>query len=91
MDISKILQGQKKQVDRTLYWRVFQRQQHKAIREGNWKWLQDEKGNEYLFNLETDPTENNDVKDQHKDVLERLRKKYQQWETIMLKPIPLGA
>lgn len=61
------------------------------MREGNWKWLQDEKGNEYLFNLETDPTENNDVKDQHKDVLERLRKKYQQWEATMLKPIPLGA
>jgi len=91
MDVSKILQAQKKEVDRTLYWRVFQRQQHKAMREGNWKWLQDEKGNEYLFNLETDPTESNNVKDQHKDVLERLRKKYQQWEATMLKPIPLGA
>jgi arylsulfatase A-like enzyme len=91
MDVSKILQGQKKEMDRTLYWRVFQRQQQKAIREGNWKWLQDEKGNEYLFNLETDPTENSNVKDQHKDVLERLRKKYRQWEATMLKPIPLGA
>lgn len=91
MDVSKILQGQKKEVGRTLYWRVFQRQQHKAMREGNWKWLEDEKGNEYLFNLETDPTENNDVKVQNKDVLERLKKKYQQWEATMLKPIPLGA
>ena len=91
LDISKILQGKRKEVDRTLYWRVFQRLQHKAMRESNWKWLQDEKGNEYLFNLEKDPTENIDVKDRHKDVLERLRKKYQQWEATMLKPIPLGA
>lgn len=91
MDISGVLQGRTKEVSRTLYWRVFQRLQHKAIRDGNWKWLQDEKWNEYLFNLQTDPTENNNVKDQHKDVLERLRKKYQQWEATMLKPIPLGA
>jgi hypothetical protein len=61
------------------------------MRDGKWKWLQDEKGNEYLFNLETDPAENNNVKDQHKDVLDRLRKKYQQWEAKMLKPIPLGV
>jgi hypothetical protein len=73
-----------------LYWRISQRQQHKAMRDGKWKWLQDEKGNEYLFDLEADSTENTNVKDQHKDILERLRKKYRQWEETMLKPIPLG-
>jgi arylsulfatase A-like enzyme len=91
MDISQILEGKKKAVDRTLYWRIFQRQKHKAIRDGNWKWLQDEKGNEYLFDLANDPTENTNLKDQRKDILERLKKKYQLWEATMLKPIPLGA
>lgn len=91
MDITKILEGRQKEADRTLYWRIFQRQQHKAMRDGKWKWLQDEKGNEYLFDLEADPTEQNNVKDQHKDVLEKLRKKYHEWEATMLKPIPLGA
>jgi arylsulfatase A-like enzyme len=91
MDMTQIFEGKKKEVDRTLYWRIFQRQQHKAMRDGKWKWLQDEKGNDYLFDLEADPTENNNIKDQHKDIYKRLRKKYQQWEATMLKPIPLGA
>jgi arylsulfatase A-like enzyme len=90
IDITQILEGRKKEINRTLYWRISQRQQHKAMRDGKWKWLQDEKGNEYLFDLEADSTENTNVKDQHKDILERLRKKYRQWEETMLKPIPLG-
>jgi len=91
MDISQILAGKKKEVDRTLYWRIFQRKQQKAMLDGKWKWFQDEKGNEYLFDLKVDPTENNNLKDQHKDILEKLRSKYQKWEAKMLKPIPLGA
>jgi arylsulfatase A-like enzyme len=91
MNIMPIVLGQKKPVDRTLYWRVFQRNQNKAMRDGKWKYLQDEKENEYLFDLEADPAENKNVKEQYKDVFEKLKKKYQQWEATMLKPIPLGA
>jgi arylsulfatase A-like enzyme len=91
MDILPILEGKMEEVDRTLYWRIFQRQQHKAMIEGKWKWLKDEKGNEYLFDLRADPTENHNLKDQYRDVHQRLKKKYQQWESKMLKPIPLGA
>lgn len=91
MDIMPVILGKNKAVDRTLYWRVFQRNQNKAMREGKWKYLQDEKQNEYLFDLEADPSENNNLKDQYKDVFERLKKKYEQWEATMLKPIPLGA
>jgi len=53
--------------------------------------LQDEKGVEYLFDLNTDPTEKNDVKGKNKQVFERLKTKYRQWEASMLKPIPLGG
>jgi arylsulfatase A-like enzyme len=91
MDVTQMLTGTKKEVDRTLYWRIFQRKQNKAIRDGKWKWLQDEKGNEYLFDLNVDPTENNNLKDQHKDILEKLRNKYQKWEGTVLKPIQLGT
>ena len=86
-----IVLGEKKPVDRTLYWRVFQREQSKAMRDGKWKYLQDEKGNEHLFDLEADPSENNDLKEKQKDIFENLKKKYEQWEATMLKPIPLGA
>jgi arylsulfatase A-like enzyme len=91
MNIMPVVLGQKKPVDRTLYWRVFQRVQSKAMRDGKWKYLQDEKGNEHLFDLEADPSENNDLKEKEKDVFEKLKKKYQQWENTMLKPILLGA
>jgi arylsulfatase A-like enzyme len=91
IDIMPALLGTKKEVDRTLYWRVFQRLQHKAIRDGKWKWLQDEKGNEYLFDLEVDPSETNNLKEKHPDVFEKLREKYRKWEATMLKPLPLGV
>jgi len=91
MDLSQILTGKKKEVDRALYWRIFQRKHSKAIRDGKWKWLQDEKGNEYLFDLNVDPAENNNLKDQHKDIFQKLRNKHQKWEATMLKPITVGA
>lgn len=91
MNVMPMLQKIEKEVDRTLYWRVFQRLKQKAMRDGNWKWLQDEKGNEYLFDLNVDPFEENNLKEQRRDVLEKLKQKYSQWEAIMLPPIPLGT
>jgi len=91
INIMPVVLGKKKPFERTLYWRVFQRNQNKAMRDGRWKYLQDEKQNEYLFDLQLDPAENKNVKDQYRDKFEKLRKKYQQWEAAMLKPIPLGT
>ena len=88
-DLTSIVTGKQKEINRTLYWRIFQRNQHKAMRDGKWKWLRDEKGNEYLFDLINDPSEKNNLKDQQKEVFEKLKKKYQLWEATMLKPIPL--
>lgn len=84
-----VLQGKQKEIERTLYWRIFQRQKHKAMRDGKWKWMQDEKGTEYLFNLETDPSESQDLKEQHKDIFNNLKNKYSEWEATVLAPIPL--
>jgi len=89
IDIMPIIEKKKKEVDRTLYWRIFQRNQHKAMRDGNWKYLQDEKGNEYLFDLLIDPREQNNLKDQQQDIFNKLKKKYGEWEKTVLKPIPL--
>ena len=55
------------------------------------KWMQDEKGNEYLFDLESDPSESIDVKEQHKELFDKLKKKYQQWEATVLTTIPVGG
>jgi arylsulfatase A-like enzyme len=88
INLMPILTGENKNIDRTFYWRSFQRNRQKAIREGNWKYLQDEKG-EYLFNLVSDPGEKNDIKAKEESVFNRLKTKYADWEKEVLQPIPL--
>jgi arylsulfatase A-like enzyme len=85
MDLLPILTGKEKNIERTMYWRTSQRKKQKAIREGNWKYLQDEKG-EYLFNLEVDQGEKNDLKSQEQAIFIHLKKE-SDWEKTVLKPI----
>ena len=89
IDVMPMLTGKKKEEKRTLYWRIFQRRKHQAVRDGNWKWLKDEKGNEYLFDLSIDPTEQNNLKDKFPGIFIQLKNKFSQWEKTVLEPIPL--
>ncbi len=88
INLLPVLTGKKKEIQRTLYWRTFQRTKQKAIRDGDWKYLKDEKG-EYLFDMAVDQVERNDVKEKHQDVFNSLKKKYADWEKTVLEPIPL--
>ena len=88
MDLIPILTGKKKNSERVFYWRTFQRSKQKAIRDGNWKYLQDETG-EYLFDLMADQGEKNDVKAKEDSIFNRLKKEYASWEKTVLQPIPL--
>jgi arylsulfatase A-like enzyme len=89
IDLMPIITGKKRQVPRTLFWRLSQRTQQKAVRDGYWKYLKDESG-EYLFDLFYDGAEKNDLKEREKDVFESLKKKYEDWEKTVLKPVPLS-
>jgi arylsulfatase A-like enzyme len=88
IDLMPILKGKEKSIERIFYWRTSQWSKQKAIRSGDWKYLQDEKG-EYLFNLAVDQAEKNDLKEKEKEVFERLKKMYAVWEKTVLMPIPL--
>ncbi len=88
IDLMPILAGNKKNIERTFYWRTFQRNKQKAIRAGEWKYLQDEKG-EYLFNLVNDPGEKDNQKEKEKLIFERLKQKYAGWEKTVLTPVAL--
>jgi len=87
IDVSEILAEKKPEVKRTLYWRISQRRNHKAMRDGVWKWIRDEKNEEYLFDVSRDPSEKEDLKTKYPEIFERLKKKYEAWEASMLKPL----
>jgi arylsulfatase A-like enzyme len=89
MDLTQVIMGEQNEIDRVLYWRISQRRQNKAVRDAKWKWLQDEKGNEYLFDLVSDPGETKNIKNDFPDVFQKLKKEFAGWEKKMLKPLPL--
>lgn len=88
IDLMPVLTGKYKNIDRTLYWRTFQRSKHKAVRDGKWKYLKDEKG-EYFFDLNVDQEEKNDLKTKEKKRFEKMKVKLAEWEKTLLQPIPL--
>ena len=89
IDLMPVLTGKKSEVKRTLYWRIFQRRQHNAVLDGKWKWLRDEKGEEYLFDLSVDPSEKNNLKEKFPETFMQLKNKFSAWEKTVLAPIPL--
>lgn len=88
INLLPILTSKKQNIERELYWRITQRKSQKAVRHGDWKFIQDEKG-EYLFNIATDPQEKNNLKDANKTVFEKLKQMMAGWEKKVLTPIPL--
>lgn len=88
MDLLPICRREAPTQSRTFQWRLFQRAKFKALRSGNFKYVQDEKG-EYIFDLAKDPGEKQDLKVSHPEVLQRLKLLYAEWESKMLKPVPL--
>lgn len=88
VDLMPFLRGSEKKFHRTFFWRLFQRANQHAIREGNWKYVKDEQG-EYLFDLSQDPEEKNNLKQTHKEMFEKLKSRFASWESTVLKPIPL--
>ncbi len=70
---------------RTFYWRTIERSHQKAMREGNWKYLKDEK-DEYLFDLSSDPSEKNNLREKNREIFDRMKSKYAAWEASVLKP-----
>ena len=87
-DLFATCTGKQKSYDRTLYWRMFQDKTQKAIRDGKWKYLLTDNA-ESLFDLSTDPSETNDLKEKYPKEFARLKTKYEDWEKTVLKPVPL--
>ncbi|HET7463087.1 MAG TPA: sulfatase-like hydrolase/transferase [Longimicrobium sp.] len=88
IDLTPALTGVRGAVPRELYWRIFQRRKQKAMRAGDWKYLQTADG-EFLYDLASDAGEKTDLKDRYPRVFRQLREKMAAWEGQVLAPIPL--
>ena len=88
IDLLPALTGERGSVRRELFWRIFQRRKEKAVRSGDWKYLQTADG-EFLYDLASDPGEARDLKTAHPAVFRQLQGKMAAWEREVLPPIPL--
>ena len=60
----------------------------KAMTQGGWKYLSDEKGEEHLFHLAEDVGEEHDLKEAEPERFERMKKTWSDWETRVLAGAP---
>ena len=75
IDIGALLLEGKKLTERTLFW---QHNELKAARQGKWK-LVTQKDKVYLFDLERDLEEKNDLAEKEKDVADKLVRLLEAW------------
>ena len=84
MDILQAVSTKQPIQKRTLFWRARRAQRtRKAVRDGSLKYIRLQDGNdvkEYLFDLENDPAEKNNLFNEQPENLRRLKKLLQDWE-----------
>ncbi|HEY5653709.1 MAG TPA: sulfatase-like hydrolase/transferase, partial [Pontiella sp.] len=78
--------------ERTFFWRRGGKKQA-GLRDGKYKYYKTRgNGNEYLFEIGNDLSENNNLIDQYPEVADRMRKRYLKWESTLPElKIGLGA
>src|ERR1700704_1120355 len=81
-----VLTGREQPHARKLYWR-FKAGGQRAIRDGDWKYLQIA-GNEFLFDVVKDPRERANLRNRYKDVFDRLKSDWGGWNEAMLAERP---
>ena len=87
IDLMPILTGRVASTDRELFWRRPRPLLQRAVRSGKWK-LVWEGTRLYLFDLATDPGEQNDLTATHEDLVRKLRSDIEVWEKDVDAPNP---
>jgi len=80
MNLFPILEGQTRQVERTLFWRISGNRPMEAVRSGDWKLVMDGR-RAMLFNLRTDISERTNLIGMRSDIARKLRPLLEEWET----------
>jgi uncharacterized sulfatase len=83
INLLPLLQAGAKPAERTLFWRFMSQT---AAREGDWKYLRVGDGHEFLFNLQDDPSEKNNLAASQPAELDRLRAQALAWTQELTPP-----
>jgi arylsulfatase A-like enzyme len=87
LDLMPLIEGDSSEFDeRPLFWRFyFQR----AVRKGNWKYMQAGIAREYLFDMQQSQPERVNLINSYPDIANELRDEYWRWANEMPRPEPL--
>ena len=85
MNLLPLLKGERKPINRNLYWRISNRARWDAYRSGDWKYIRTPVS-EALFNLVSDIGETNDLKNQEPDTFQKLKSEFKNLDREMLEP-----
>jgi len=84
IDILRLIETNQPIKERTLFWRARRGQStRKAVRHGDLKYISLQKGDdmqEYLFDLEKDPMEKNNLFSTRKEAVQKLKLLLKDWE-----------
>jgi arylsulfatase A-like enzyme len=88
INLLPILTGEQPEVERTFFWRVDRAgRKQKAVRHGNWKYLQDDMV-EMVFDLGEDISERRDLAYRQPEVLAKLKRLLADWEAELARTPP---
>lgn len=90
IDLMPVLTGKIKPQKRTLFWRRVTPRfvtMQRAVRDGDWKLIDEPNGRQALFNLASDIGETNNLATQSSEQVARLRKLLDWWETDVTPPL----
>lgn len=81
IDLLPLLTSEAKPIDRTFFWRIDRtNRKQRAIRQGQWKYINDGNTMDLLFDLSADIGERTNLGYQHPEILEDLKSKLKTWE-----------
>ena len=83
VDVADVILKNSPAPQRSLF---FQYRQQKAVINGEWKYMQEQENQEYLFNLVKDPEEQENLVDEYKEKARTLREELNEFEKRMQEP-----
>jgi arylsulfatase A-like enzyme len=90
MDLLPTLAGDQRAKKRTLFWRRVGAnfvETHRAVRDGNWKFIDEPNGRQYLYNLANDIGEKNNLSTNQPARVARMKSLLDKWESKVDPPL----